>query len=67
MEVIERAAAEERELTPDEARAYLEAEVQRYLGMGLDQFYKLAEQGKLPNHPAVAHLILLTGAKPTAC
>jgi len=67
MGVIERAAAEGRELTPEEAQEYLDAEVRRYLGIGLEEFYKLAKQGKLPDHPAVAHLILLTGAEPSSC
>jgi len=67
MGAIERAVAEERDLTPEESRAYLEDEVNRYLGITLNRFYQLAEAGKLPEHPAVAHLILLTGAKPSSC
>lgn len=67
MTVIEKASSENRELTPDESRTYLEEEVRRYLDIGLDEFYKLAEEGRLPEHPAVAHLVLLTGAKPSSC
>ena len=68
MGVIEKVASEGRdELTEDESKEYLESEVRRYLDMPLEKFYKLAEQGRLPDHPAVAHLILLTGARPSSC
>jgi hypothetical protein len=68
MGVIERAAAEGREeLTEAESKEYLESEVHRYLDMTLSEFYKRAEDGTLPDHPAVAHLILLTGAHPSSC
>lgn len=67
MGAIEKAAVEDRELTEEEAREYLDGEVRRYLGIGLDEFYSLANKGRLPEHPAVAHLILLTGAKPSSC
>lgn len=68
MGVIEKAAAEGREeLTEAESKKYLATEVRRYLGMSLDEFYKRVENGTLPEHPAVAHLILLTGARPSSC
>jgi hypothetical protein len=66
--VVEQAIAEGRdELTDAESRQYLESEVQRYLGIDLDEFMTRADAGTLPEHPAVAHLILLTGARPSSC
>jgi hypothetical protein len=55
------------ELTEDEARAFLEEQTLRYLGMGLEEFMRRADEGKLPEHPMVEHLVLLTGARPGTC
>ncbi|HEY3669498.1 MAG TPA: hypothetical protein VGN51_01065 [Acidimicrobiia bacterium] len=61
------ALAEGRDLTPDETREYLEQQTQTYLRMSLGEFLALAEAGELPEHPVVAHLLLLTGARATSC
>ena len=55
------------ELTADETRQLLEDEIQRHLGMSLDEFYRRAEAGTLPDHPLVAHLALLAGARTGPC
>jgi hypothetical protein len=55
------------ELTPEETREFLEEQTRKYLNMGLDEFLYRAEKGTLPEHPAVAHLIMLSGARPSAC
>lgn len=55
------------ELTADETREFLDDQTRSELGLTLDEFLDLAERGELPDHPAVAHLILLTGARPTTC
>jgi hypothetical protein len=55
------------ELTAEEARVFLADQTRRYLGMELDEFLRRAEDGTLPDHPMVEHLILLTGARPGTC
>ena len=55
------------ELTPDETREYLGEQTRRYLSMELDEFLRRAEEGSLPEHPVVAHLIMLSGARPSSC
>lgn len=65
---VARAVEEGREeLTPAETREYLEEQTRKYLGISLDEFLRRAEDGTLPEHPAVAHLIMLSGARPTSC
>jgi hypothetical protein len=54
--------ADPSELTADELRAVLEDEAQHYLGMSADEFIAAAHRGELPDHPVVAHLVLLAGA-----
>lgn len=53
--------------TDAEARAFIEAEIQTYLGLSLEEFYVLAEEGRLPSHPLVPQFVLMSGAKATAC
>lgn len=66
--VVERAVDEGRnELSEAEAREYLNEQTQKYLGLSLAEFMERAEAGTLPSHPVVAHLVLLTGARPGAC
>jgi hypothetical protein len=55
------------ELTDEETRRYLEDQTRAYFGMSLDEFLRRAEEGTLPDHPAVAHLIMLSGATPSTC
>lgn len=55
------------ELTPDEARDFLEDQTQRYLGISLEEFMRRAEADDLPDHPMVEHLVLLTGARAHSC
>lgn len=55
------------ELTPAQARAFLEEQTQRYLGLSLENFYRLADEGQLPDDPVVPHLVLLSGARPGSC
>ena len=55
------------ELTPDEAAEYVADRVRCELGISLDEFLQKAEAGTLPESPAIAHLILLTGATATTC
>lgn len=55
------------ELTLEETLALLQEQTQRYLGMDLDEFYERAEAGTLPDHPAVPHLVLMSGARATSC
>ncbi len=65
---LDQAIAEGRdELTDDEAREYLDAQTRTHLGMSLDEFIRAADEGSLPEHPAVPHLVLLTGARPVSC
>jgi hypothetical protein len=55
------------ELTPEETQALLEQLTDKYLGIPLEEFYRLAEAGILPDHPVVPHLILLSGARASSC
>jgi hypothetical protein len=55
------------ELTPEEAHEYVAERVREELGISLEEFMRLAEDGNLPDDPAVAHLVLLTGARPSSC
>lgn len=56
------------ELTPEESRRFAEEQVQRYLGLSVDEFLVRAEEGTLPEEdPMVVHLALLTGAKLHSC
>lgn len=50
------------ELTPEEMRATLDQQARHYLGMSAEEFTAAAERGELPDHPVVAHLVLLAGA-----
>ncbi len=50
------------ELSAEQLRGLLEEEAQRYFGMSAEQFIAAAERGELPDHPVVAHLVLLAGA-----
>ena len=60
-------ADNEVELSPEQANAFLEEQTGRYLGISLAEFYKLADEGRLPDNPMVPHLVLLTGARPGSC
>lgn len=65
---VERAIAEGRtELTDEETREYLDEQTRVTLGMTLVEFMRRADEGTLPDHPAVPHLVLLTGARPGPC
>ena len=55
------------ELTADEAHEYMEEQTLRYFGLSLAAFIAAAEANELPDHPALAHLILLTGAQSESC
>ncbi len=55
------------EMSDEEWHQYLEDSVQRFLGMSLDEFMECAAKGSLPEHAAVAHLVLLTGATASTC
>ncbi len=55
------------ELTAEEAREYVEAQVRDRLGMSLAEFYRRASAGDLPEDPSVPHLVLLAGADSSGC
>jgi hypothetical protein len=55
------------EMTIEQTMTLLEEQTQRFLGMSLDDFYAHAEAGTLPDHPAVPHLILMSGARASSC
>jgi hypothetical protein len=65
--VVQQAIAEDRDLTPDEARAFIEEQTLEYFGMTYDQFVEAAEADLVPAHPALAHLVLLTGVRSNSC
>lgn len=66
--VLDKAASEGRhELTPEEAKAYVEEQVREALDMSLEEFYERARAKTLPDHPAVPHLVLLAGAPSPGC
>ena len=66
--VLDQAASEGRnDLTPEEARAYVEEQVQEALHISLEEFYERAKNKTLPDHPAVPHLVLLAGAPSPGC
>ena len=50
------------ELTAEEMRAMLDEQARHYFGMSAEEFTVAAERGELPDHPVVAHLVLLAGA-----
>jgi hypothetical protein len=56
-------ATHPKELTASEMRTLVEEQTRRYLGMSRAAFLRAAREGKLPDHPAVAHLLILTGAR----
>lgn len=49
-------------LSREEFAAYVEEQAQRYLGMTTAEFIESVRRGELPDHPATAHLLILTGA-----
>jgi hypothetical protein len=49
------------ELTPEEGRAYLEAQIQEDLGMSLEEFRARARAGTLPDRGVVRQLTMLAG------
>jgi len=55
------------EMTADEANEWIEAETRRVYGLTIEEFVKAAEAEELEPHPDLAHLVLLTGARTTAC
>lgn len=55
-------AGQRNELTAAEMKALVDEQTRRYLGMSRQAFLRAAKAGKLPDHPAVAHLLLLSGA-----
>ena len=61
------ACPDETELTIEQTHTLLEQEVRKYLDMSLDDFYRCAEEGHLPDHPVVPHLVLMSGARATSC
>ncbi len=60
-------AAGRDELTPAEAAAYVEEQIQKHLGMTLIEFRRAAEDDELPDDPMVVHLALLAGVHLHAC
>lgn len=65
---LAQALADERdELTEAETREFLDEETRRLFGLSLDEFVKAAEADALEPHPALAHLVLLTGARSNSC
>lgn len=55
------------ELTPDEARQFLEEQVKTYLDMSVEEFRKRAHADALPDDPMVVHLALLAGVDLHSC
>lgn len=52
---------EDRVLTRDEVMALLDRDARHYLGMTAAEFLDAARRNALPDHPIVAHLVLLAG------
>lgn len=48
-------------MSREEVWAILDAEARRFLGISADDFLAAARAGTLPDHPIVAHLVLLAG------
>lgn len=56
------------ELTPEEAKQFVEDQMQEYLGMSVEEFRQRAVAGTLPEDDAmVVHLALLTGTHLRSC
>lgn len=49
-----------------ETSQFVEDEIRRHLGISTEEFLRRAEADQLPDHPAVAHLLILTGAETAA-
>lgn len=65
--LLEQAIREDRDLTPDEARAFIEEQSLEFFGLAYDEFVAAAEADALPAHPALAHLVLLAGVRSDSC
>jgi hypothetical protein len=53
------------ELTREQAAALLDRRARRFLDMSGDDFIRAVEEKRpLPDHPMVAHLLLMIGARP---
>ena len=52
------------DLDAEQASHRLEQQTLQFLGMTLDDFLRRAEEGRLPDTPAVSHLLLISGATP---
>ena len=65
--VVAQAVAEDRDLTEAEARAFVEEQTLEYFGLTYDEFVAAAEADELSAHPALAHLVLLTGVRSNSC
>ncbi len=48
-------------MSREEVIALLDREAKHYLGMTADEFLDAARRDELPDHPIVAHLVLLAG------
>ena len=48
-------------LSREEVIRLLDEQSNAFLGFGADAFLALARKGDLPDHPLVAHLVLLAG------
>lgn len=46
-----------------DSSVFIEDEIKRLLDMSYDEFLRAAKANSLPDHPAVAYLLVLTGAK----
>lgn len=55
------------ELTEEETDEYVESETMRVYGLSVADFIAAAEAGNLTPGPALAHLVLLTGARTDSC
>ena len=49
------------ELTEEETYKLLDEQARRYLNMSAEEFIRRADDGTLPHHPVVAHLVLFLG------
>src|SRR5205807_9074380 len=56
------------ELTLEEARQFAEEQTQKYFGMSVDEFRRVAQAGELPeDDPMVVHVALLAGVDLLSC
>jgi hypothetical protein len=54
-------ATDSQELSRADVWAMLDEQARKFLGMSAEEFVAAARADRLPDHPMVAHLVLLAG------